>query len=305
VNTRSRALFFIALLVLMPTAVFGMTSTNYFILWDSLNLGGTDDGTSTNYMLRDTIGEHGTGFSQSENYVIGAGYRIGEGGPPSLSLVIGTQEDAILTQWSAFSSANHTVTVSDASSFSADDYVGVIEDEGFAQLVAVGKITDVSGSVITVDAWEGEPSALSATSSGANDYVYRMNGQDAELGVMTPSTQATSMTVTEVDTNAVNGYTVSIQATDNLTNGTSTILSVSDGSVSVNSEEYGAEAVGTKGADADQDLPIPVATTRTVQESSYYASTERVAVIYKLSIIASTPSGNFTQIVLYWVTGNF
>jgi hypothetical protein len=305
VKTRIKALFSIALLVLMPTAAFGMTSTNYSILWDSLNSGGTDDGTSTNYMLRDTIGEHGTGFSQSESYILGAGYRIGEGGPPSLSLVIGTQEDAIMTQWSAFSSANHTVTVSDASSFSADDYIGVVENEGFAQLVAVGKITDVSGSVITVDAWEGEPTSISDASSGGNDYVYRMNGQNAELGVMTPSTQATSMTVTEVDTNAVNGYTVSIQATGGLTNGTSTILDVSDGSVSIGSEEYGAEAVGSKGVDPGSDLSIPVATTRTVQESTHYASTERVAVIYKLSIVAWTPSGNFSQTVLYRVTGNF
>lgn len=52
-----------------------MESTNYQIQSDSVNVGGNDTGTSTNYQLRTTIGEVGTGPSDSASYSIGAGYR--------------------------------------------------------------------------------------------------------------------------------------------------------------------------------------------------------------------------------------
>jgi len=53
----------------------GATSTNYAIEFDSVNSGGTDFSTSTNYELSDTVGEIATGKSTSTNYQIYAGYR--------------------------------------------------------------------------------------------------------------------------------------------------------------------------------------------------------------------------------------
>jgi hypothetical protein len=302
---KRRLLYGIALLAIVPTAVLAMTSTNYQILWDSVNSGGTDNSTSTNYLLRDTIGEHGTGFSESENYRIGAGYRVGDSQEPTLSITIGTQEDDEVSAWTAFSDGSNTVTLTATSSFSVDDYIGVIENQGFSQIIAVGKITNISGGVITVDDWEGEPGNLSATPAGSDDYAYRMNGSAATLGVQTTVSESTSMTLTDIATNANNGYTVSIQGVDNLTSGSSTIIAVSDGTVSVGSEEYGVETIGTLGVGTGSDLSIPTTTTRTVQESSTYGIDERVGIIYKLSISASTPSGNYEQTVLYRLTGNF
>jgi len=52
-----------------------MTSTNYQIETDSINVGGTDFSTSTNYTLSDTVGEVGTGAGTSTNYNLFAGYR--------------------------------------------------------------------------------------------------------------------------------------------------------------------------------------------------------------------------------------
>ncbi len=52
-----------------------MTSTQYRIDADSINVGGRDDATSTSYGLQDTIGELGTGRSTSTNYGLSAGYR--------------------------------------------------------------------------------------------------------------------------------------------------------------------------------------------------------------------------------------
>jgi len=52
-----------------------MASDNYKIEKDSINFGGTDDGQSDTYKLSDTMGEVGTGFSESDTYQVYAGYR--------------------------------------------------------------------------------------------------------------------------------------------------------------------------------------------------------------------------------------
>jgi hypothetical protein len=55
-----------------------MQSSTYKIIQDSVNLGGSDGG-STNYKLNDTLGEIGTGDSNSTNYYMHAGYwQMGE-----------------------------------------------------------------------------------------------------------------------------------------------------------------------------------------------------------------------------------
>ena len=55
--------------------VVSMQSANYKIEKDSINFGGIDDGQSTNYKLKDTVGEIGTGLSESANYIMKTGYR--------------------------------------------------------------------------------------------------------------------------------------------------------------------------------------------------------------------------------------
>ena len=52
-----------------------MQSSNYQIQSDSLNIGGNENGSSTNYQLRSTIGEVGTGPLTSTSYIVGGGYR--------------------------------------------------------------------------------------------------------------------------------------------------------------------------------------------------------------------------------------
>jgi hypothetical protein len=293
------------LLLSLPVASLAMTSTNYGITWDSINIGGVDVSTSTNYLLRDTIGEHAIGISTSTNYEISAGYRVGETGTPVLSFQIGTQQNAIQTTWTAFSSAGKTVTATTSSLFIAGDYIGVVENQGFAQHVAVGKVTSVVGSLITVDAWAGAPGLLSATPSGGDDYVYRLNGNTASLGMQSIVTENTSMTVTDVVSNASNGYTVSVQGLDYFRSGANILQSVSDGAVTAGSEEYGIESVGTYASGAGSDVALPVASPLTVQQSSTAASDDRIAVVYKLAVSPSTPTGDYTQTVVYRLTGNF
>ena len=80
---RTVVLSFVSAFLCTSITIFGlhissaqvMQSTNYQIQSDSLNIGGIDNSTSTNYALRSTIGENASGDSDSSSYSIGAGYR--------------------------------------------------------------------------------------------------------------------------------------------------------------------------------------------------------------------------------------
>lgn len=57
-----------------PVLAYVMQSTNFRLQQDSINFGGSL-GTSTNYHLEDTLGEVGTGYSSSSNFILHAGYQ--------------------------------------------------------------------------------------------------------------------------------------------------------------------------------------------------------------------------------------
>ncbi len=65
-------------LLLPPQFVFAANSANYILNFDSINSGGEDLSSSTNYRIRDTFGEQGSGDSSSTNFQAQAGYRAGD-----------------------------------------------------------------------------------------------------------------------------------------------------------------------------------------------------------------------------------
>lgn len=295
----------VALTFLFTAAAHAMGSTNYTINWDSVNSGGDDISSSTNFRMHDTIGEQATGSSTSASFSLRAGYRFGDTDATILTFDVGTQENSTETSYTAFDNAGKTVTVSSAASFSVGNFIGVVENKGLSELIAVGKITDVSGLVITVDKWDGVPSSLSATPAGADDFVYRLSGDAAQLGTLSTTAGMTSLTHTSVVTNDENGYTVYLSADGNLRVDVSTFINnVSDGSVTVGSEEYGTQTFGTLAANTGSDFP-PSTSATSVQSSLTFADDDRVAVEYKAAIDATTPSGSYSQIVTYAVTANF
>ncbi|MFA5130573.1 MAG: hypothetical protein WC477_06720 [Patescibacteria group bacterium] len=295
----------VVLCLTVPGAVFAMTSANYQINWDSLNSGGDDISNSANYRMQDTIGEQATGLSNSENYQISAGYRLGSSATPFLSILVRAQENAVKTTWSTFSNSGKTVVVANAGLFIVGDYLGIIENEGFGEKVAIGKISLINGSTITVDAWEGEPGDLSAVPDGNGDVAYRLNGRTADLGTVYFGTEHEALSFSNVDTNAGNGYTVSVQGTGSFTNGTHAMDDVLDGVVSLQSEEYGAESIGSIGYATGTDLAIPTASQRVIATSTQQAVNQRIGLLYKVSVTPATPTGNYSQTVMYRVTGNF
>lgn len=285
--------------------VHAMTSTNFGVTWDSINSGGNDISSSTNFNLRDTIGEQATGFSSSTNYIISAGYRVGDSPFNILAFEIHTQENTTQVAFSAFSNAGKTVTVSSASGFSVGNTIGVVENEGLSEVIAVGYITNITGSVITVDAWSGSPGSISATPSGGDDFAYRMSGYSAQLGTLSTTAGKTSLTSTNVSSDAANGYTVYVNEDGNLRYTSSTfILDVSDGSVTAGSEEYGWRAFGVTATTTSSDSPFS-ASTVSIQLSTTTATNDRVGLIYKAAIAPSTPAGNYSHIVYYTATANY
>lgn len=300
------ALISVLLSLLNVFYVHAMTSTNFQLLWDSVNIGGEDTSTSTNYQMRDTVGEHGSGTSTSANYSMRAGYRVGDTQDPFLTFSVGTQENDTEVAFTAYSNAGKTVTVASVASFTVGNYIGVVENKGLSQLIAIGKITDITGSVLTVDAWAGEPSSISASPSGSNDFVYRMGGSKAVPGLQAAGIGKTSVTRTNVVTSAQSGYSVKVQTDGDFRVSSSVFfINVSDGEVTAGTEEYGGETVGSLAMGTGGDFAFSSTSTRTIQESSTYASNDRIGLIYKLSIGSGSPSGNYQQVIIYTATANF
>jgi hypothetical protein len=296
----------LVVILLTSRAVFGMTSTNYTIDFDSLNSGGDDISSSTNYQIRDTIGEQATGFSSSTGYSIQAGYRQGDD-VANLSFDLGTQENSTRTPFSEFSSSTYSVEVDSVASFSTSSFIGVVENEGLSQVVALGRIVAITGTTITVDQWDGDPGGISTSTDGGDDYVYRLEGSSAQLGTLTTATGKTSLTHTDVTTNASGGYTVYVASDGKLRVNASTFISdVSDGSVTIGSEEYGAIVTGDFGTSTSTSADFALTTsTFAIQTNSAVSEDQRVGLIYKASIAGGTAAGSYSQLLYYTVTANF
>lgn len=283
--------------------IYAMSSTNYYINWDSINIGGTDYSSSTNFYMLDTLGQLSSGKSTSTNFTMLAGYRQGITDPSILHFLIYSQNDASKTSYSAFDNTNKQVTVASAASYAIGNYISVIENKGASQMVAIGKITNIAGNVINVDKWDGDNAAMSAVPAGGDDWAYKQNTHEASLGMLTTSIVGTAVSMAEVTTNAENGYTVSARENHDLQYGPFTIGDVTDGTVTAGSEEYGMETTGTY-ASGTNDFLIN-STGQSVQVRDRAGTDDRIAIIYKAAISSSTEGGGYSHTVSYYLTANF
>ncbi len=285
---------------------FAMTSTNYQVNWDSVNSGGTDVGTSTNYSLRDTVGEQATGFSTSTNYTVSAGYRTGDEAGMALSFQIGTIEDSTEQAYSSYNTTTKQIVVTNGAAFLVDDFIAVVENKGLNQKISFGKIRTINVNTIIVDRWDGDQDSVGGAPSGGDDFVYRMNGNSVAFGQLSSVSAKTSMTGTRVSSDAQNGYTVYVSEDGNLRNGTSThILDVVDGQVTVGSEEYGWRVFGDKATNTGSDFAFSTSTTAIQNSASRTLDYEGVGLVYKISIAQFTPAGSYSHIVQYTITPNY
>jgi len=147
-----------------------MSSPNYQIESDSINIGGLDVSTSTNYSLKDTIGEVATGNSTSTSYNLYAGYRqmdetylsISGGSPVNLAPNIGGVTGGTATGSTAFT---------------------IITDSPAGYTLSIKADTDPtlkSGSYSFTD--------YTPASAGTPDYSWLISTSDSEFGFSSEGT---------------------------------------------------------------------------------------------------------------------
>lgn len=176
----ARVLRLMALLAIVPTASFAMSSSNYQISWDSINSGGEDRSTSTNYRLQDTIGETGTGFSTGVTYEIAAGYRIGtpvsattttsttpvtppSGGgggsgdvvPPQIFDIVVSQitDSSVQINWKTNESANSIVEYGTTPAFSESVVLPILTVDHILPVAGLSPDTTYYFRIISTDAY--------------------------------------------------------------------------------------------------------------------------------------------------------
>lgn len=305
------SLLVVALLVVFPLPLRAMTSTNYQIDFDAFGSGGDDQSSSDNYSLQDTIGGFAVGTGTSTSYLLSAGYRTVNDTVHSTSFQLLTQTSASQVAYSNLSTSPAYVTVTSVSGFSVDDYIFVIENQGFSQKIAVGKISSVDSvnTRLYVDSWSGDSVNMQASVSGGNDFVYLVSGSGLSFGTVTRGAENTSSVLLVTNVTSDDGYTMYVEPASDLqtSGGGHAIPAVSDGTVSVGSEEYGVRTVGSYALHPSEDVGLTAGSATSVFSSTDAATSggDRGILTHKLSVTDNTAAGDYSQDVYYRVVANF
>ena len=283
-------------------AMGAMTSTNYQINWDSINVGGLDTASSASYLLRDGIGEFGLGSMSSSSYAIDSGYRGGVY-DPVVSVTYYLQNTA--TQVAATLLASTTVTVTTTSGYAVNDYVVLIQDEGISQVAAVGKISSVDATTMTVDSWTTNGTTPTIDGAGG-DYVYELNGTALSLGSLASARVGTAIVAWDVSADVSQGYGVYVFDSGNPSTGTSTFSDVTDGAVTAGVTEYGARSSDTTLSSSFDTQDAALTTTpQIVASRADNAFISRDFLTFKASADTSFTGGTYSGTVTFVFVGDY
>jgi hypothetical protein len=300
--------FFLLLVLLFvsfaPSAFAGMTSTNYQVQWDVFSVGTTDTQSSSSYRVRSSLD---SGVSShvmtSSSYGVDGGYRGGIYDPVSTFRIYSQN---IASQVAATVATSTTVTVSSVAAFAVGDRVLLVQDEGASQVAAMGEITDISGVVITADAFIGGSPVIDGA---GGDYLYKMtaDGTTLPLPDATWTSVATGIVGWEATADVPGGYSVYVFEGSELTTGTDQIPDVSDGSVTAGNSEYGARASDTTLASSTfdtQDTGI-TSSPQLVASQAQVSFLDRNFLTLKLGIGTSQVGGAYTQNLTLMFVGGY
>lgn len=280
-----------------------MTSTNYQIRWDSLTEGGSDTSTSETYGVHDSIGGNALGDSTSETYQTSGGYRAGIF-DQILTFDVLLQNSSDSRAVTARSGT--TVSIANTTGLSVGGYIALVQDNGASQVSAIGKISSISSGVsLVVDAWTDN--GTTPTIDGTNDLLFPLNGSTIALGELSSTSVATALIGYEVTADLESGYSVQVLTSGGFSNGSHSITSVSDGSVTTGSEEYGARSSDTSIATSTFDTQDTALTTSfqdiaTEVDAKY---DNRHFLTLKAAASSGTASGNYSQSISLIASGNF
>ncbi len=309
-SVRASAYIALVALAVRPINALAMSSTNYQIQWDSFLSGGLQSGGSASYQAQDSLGGGFAGEEmQSGAYIAEAGYRAGDERPLSFEVVV-APVGGTSAQYASVSISGKTVTFAGgavAGAFAVGDRIALVENAGLSQLVVVGKVASIAGAVITVDRFDGDTSTLSAAPSAGTAYAKLLSGSAMNFGSISASSASVATGLVSVTSDVRSGYTVYAVADGRpQTGGGLDIDPVSDGAVTVGSEEYGIEVIGDRAATSGD---VGIATTQVAVQSSTNVTgipADRVAFSYKLAISSSaTQAGTYAQTVSFTLTPNY
>ncbi len=292
----------VGIFVYQNVALAQMSSSSYLIRWDSVNTGGSDTGSSSSYQLRDTVESVVAGRTSSSSYNLDQGYRGGVF-DQVLSFDVRAQNYSSVVSATALSSL--TVTVSSVSGIAVNDYIVLIQDRGVSQVSAMGKVTSIGGSTLTVDSLTNSGTAPSI--DGTNDYVYVLSGATVSYGTLSDSSVSTAIISFEVSADSASGYVIQMNDDGNLRSSSSDVDDVSDGTVSEGSEEFGArssDATLTSSTFDTADSAITTTRQDVVTRGSVTMS-DRSFVTLKASISTSTSAGSYGNVISFIASGNF
>jgi len=277
-----------------------MSSTNYRIDWDAVNAGGDSSSSSSSYILRDTVGTAASGASTSSTYSLDAGFR---GGVYDRVVDFSVFLQNRATQVAATALSGTTVTVTSASGFSVSDLIAIVQNEGASQSAAIGQITAIAGSNITVDALSGDSLSI----DGSNDLVYRLDATSLSLGTLDSSFVSTSIVAWESTNDVDDGFSVYLFEDGDLSDGSDTIADVLDGTVTAGSSEYGARSSDTTISSSTFDTQDTAITSTPVAVGTDAATSIQVRqfLTLKVAIDDSQTSGTYSQTLTVLYVGDY
>ena len=301
-----RNLFFGILLILVVFFPFfgeaAMTSSNYEIQWDSVGVGGESTASSATYKVRDSL-EFIQGVGNSSSYRVDDGFRGGLYDPLVHFNVMAQNTGS---QVAATAITSTTVTVTTAAAYAVGDFIIVIQDEGLGQVEAMGKITSIGGSTITVDFFQFATSL--PVIDGADDVVYELSGSTIPLTSLSPTTVTTGVLGWEVDADIPTGYSVYVLEDQDLqTAGADVLNDVSDGAVTATEEEYGGKSSDTSLTGSTFDTVDTAFTSSFQQVASRTRATLKARDFLTLKAAASstTADGDYSHTLTVVFVGNY
>ncbi len=286
----------------LHSAKAAMTSTNYRIRWDTISNGGADNGSSTSYILRDTIGNPAIGSSTSSTYSLQGGYRFAQ---VEEILTFSLLPAVRTTAQDAAALTGTTVTIASPDSFDVDDYAVIVQDLGASQVAGFGRVVSKTATTITLD--DIADNGTTPVVDGVNDVVYQMDGSAIAFGSVSNGDFLAMVLGWEITEDSDNGYTVQVAEDGNLRSGSDDVNDVSDGSVTAGSEEYGARSSDVTLAGSTFDTADTAFTTtfQSVSTESDLAFKDRHFLTLKLAVSSGTATGDYAQVLTLIATGNY
>ncbi len=161
----------------------------------------------------------------------------------------------------------------------------------------------------------GSSGGLVMASSTGGTFELRGGFEAEEIGILTASVSASSVTLQALATGAVStsslvltvstdsetGYTAAVSEDGNLRSGSNDIDDVTDGTVTAGSEEYGIRTTGNDGLLASD---AAISGSVSVAAASGSVTNSSTTIQFRASMSSGTSSGSYSHSVVFTVTVN-